>query len=146
MIKATFTKNFDEIPFEPIFDYLSNESYWSKNIPAATLKSAMQNSLNVIAFENGEFAGYARIVTDYTTVAYLCDVFVLPAFRNKRIAHFMMGQIHSYEPLKGLRRWVLITRDAHGLYEKHGWTPIDSPSTWMNIHVPNVYTDQDSHS
>ena len=141
MTTIKFTRTIEEIPFDPIFDYLSKESYWCKNIPATTLKSAMENSLNVLAFYNDEFAGYARIVTDFTTVAYLCDVFVLPNFRNKGIADFMMNKIHSYEPLVGLRRWILITRDAHGLYKKHGWTDLETPSAWMNIHVPNIYSD-----
>jgi ribosomal protein S18 acetylase RimI-like enzyme len=142
MTIVKFTRNTAEIPFDQIFDYLSKESYWSKNIPASTLKSAMENSLNVLAFENNEFAGYARIVTDFTTVAYLCDVFVLTDFRNRGIANMMMDEIHSHEQFKGLRRWILCTRDAHALYKKHGWKELENPSVWMNIHLPNIYSEQ----
>jgi GNAT superfamily N-acetyltransferase len=122
-----------------IHNYLSNESYWSKNIPYEKVEAAILNSLNFGVYAGERQIGYARIVTDYTIVAYLGDVFIIEEYRGKGLAKWLMEVIMNHKDLQGLRRWILLTRDAHELYKKYGWKEIASADRWMEIHKPNVY-------
>ena len=114
-------------------------SYWAKNIPRATLDKSLRNSLCFALLEGERQIGFARVVSDRATIAYLADVFVLPEFRGRGLAKWLLTCVLAHPDLQGLRRWVLATRDAHGLYRKLGFTPLKRPDIFMERHDPNVY-------
>jgi GNAT superfamily N-acetyltransferase len=123
-----------------IHQYLSEESYWAKNIPLVLVRKIIINSFCIGLFDaHKQQIGFARVVTDYCTFAYLADVFVLEAHRGKGLSKWMMKTLHAQPKLQGLRRWMLATRDAHGLYKQLGWQPVDDPSRLMQIVFPNLY-------
>ena len=124
-----------------IYHYLSEESYWAKGIPREVVEKSITNSLCFGLYNNSEQIGFARLVTDKATFAYLADVFVLPAFRGQGLSKWMMQTIHAHPELQHLRRWWLGTKDAHGLYEQFGWTRItdDVAKRFMQKHNPDVY-------
>ena len=117
------------------------ESYWSPGIPRATVERALANSLCFGVFWQGQQVGFARVVTDRTTFAYLCDVYVLDAHRGRGLAQELMTRVVEHPDLQGLRRIMLATRDAHGLYAKFGFKPLASPGVMMEVHNPNVYSE-----
>jgi GNAT superfamily N-acetyltransferase len=129
--------------FTAIHQYLSEVSYWARGIPAATLARAIDHSLSVIATRQVEgktvLAGFARIVSDRATYAYLCDVFVLPEAERQGLAHAMLMALDQHPDLQGLRRWMLMTRDAHSLYAKFGYAPLSDPARVMARHDPDIY-------
>jgi N-acetylglutamate synthase-like GNAT family acetyltransferase len=117
-----------------------SQSYWSPGIPLETLQKAIVNSICFGAFhESGEQVGFARVVSDKATFAYLADVFVLPEFRGKGISNLIMEAYTNHPELQGLRRHMLVTRDAHGLYKKFGFTEAKNPENLMQKHNPDVY-------
>ena len=116
------------------------QSYWSPGIPRAKVARAIEHSLCFGAFWQGQQVGFARVVTDKTTFAYLCDVYVLDAHRGRGLSKQLMDSIVAHADLQGLRRMMLATRDAHGLYAKYGFTPLRAPDLIMEIHKPNVYS------
>src|SRR5882757_6049487 len=122
-----------------LHSFLSTEAYWSKGIPLDTVIRAAENSLNFGLFHQDKQIGYARIISDYSTVCYLGDVFVIRAHRGKGLSKWLMQQVMAHPDLKGLRRWILLTGDAHGLYKQFGWKPIAHPERWMEVHNPDVY-------
>jgi ribosomal protein S18 acetylase RimI-like enzyme len=122
-----------------IHDYLSRE-YWSKGIPRGVVERSMQNSLCFGVFHGAEQVGFARVITDFATFAYIADVFVLEQHRGRGLAKWLMQFVMKHPRLQGLRRWALATRDAHGLYEKMGFKL--NPDRWMEIVVPNVYKSE----
>lgn len=126
-----------------IRDFLS-DSYWAKGIPLPTVEAACRNSLCFGLYEQAEESlaaqvGFARVITDYTTFAYLADVFVLETHQGSGLAKWMMGCIMAHPDLLGLRRWMLATRDAHSLYERYGFTPLGDPRKFMEIARPGLY-------
>lgn len=123
-----------------IHKFLSEESYWAKGIPLETFKRSVENSMCFGIYKGNEQAGFARIVSDHATFAYLADVFVLPDHRNKGLSKILMEYIIGRTELQGLRRWLLGTADAHGLYAKYGFTPLAKPERMMERHNPNVYS------
>lgn len=116
------------------------ESYWAKRIPFDTVKRSVENSLSFGVFHGAEQVGFARVVTDRATFAYLADVFVIESHRGRGLASWLMEVIVAHADLQGLRRWVLLTRDAHGLYEKFGFEPLKQPDRYMDRWDPEVYT------
>ena len=129
----------EEMDMAVIHGYLS-ESYWAKDIPLSTLQRALQNSLCFGVFtDSGEQVGFARMITDRATFAYLADVFILYAFQGKGLSKWLMQAITEHPDLQGLRRSVLATRDAHGLYRQFGYTPLNKPETFMECWRPDVY-------
>ena len=124
-----------------IYDYLCNESYWAAGIPKQTVEKAIANSLCFGLYYKNDQIGFARLVTDKATFAYLADVFVLPAHRGKGLSKWLMQNIHAHPEVQDLRRWMLGTRDAHKLYELFGWKSLDEAATkrFMQIHNPDVY-------
>jgi GNAT superfamily N-acetyltransferase len=114
-------------------------SYWSPGIPRATVARAISHSLCFGAFWQGQQVGFARVVTDRTTFAYLCDVYVLEAHRGRGLAQQLMDHLVQHPDLQGLRRIMLATRDAHSLYARYGFKPLAAPGVIMEIHKPNVY-------
>lgn len=121
-----------------IHAYLTR-SYWSEGIPLATVRRALANSLCFGLFEGDAQVGFARLVTDRATFAYLCDVYVLEEHRGRGLSKWLMEVIVGYPDLQGLRRWSLVTRDAEGLYAQYGFTPLASPGSWMERWDPEVY-------
>jgi len=114
-------------------------SYWAAGIPRATMQRAVEGSLNFGVFEGDAQVGYARVVTDRATFAYLADVFVIERFRGRGLGAWLMEVITSHPELQGLRRWVLATRDAHRLYARFGFKPLAAPERLMERHDPDVY-------
>ena len=122
-----------------VHDFLSHHSYWARGIPMETVQRSIRNSLNFGLYHQDRQVGYARVITDYATVAYLGDVFILPEHRGQGLSQWLMEEISADPALQGLRRWVLLTADAHGLYEKTGWKPVARPERYMERHDPDVY-------
>lgn len=120
---------------EVIHDFLKI-SYWASGIPAEIVRRSVENSLAFGLFEGGEQVGFARVVTDYATFAYVADVFVLEPHRRRGLGKWMMEVVFSYPELRGLRRWVLATRDAHGLYRTYGFAGLDDPRIFMEKYSP----------
>ena len=114
-------------------------SYWSPGIPLATVAKALANSLCVAVRHQGEQVGLARAVTDRATFAYLADVYVLEEHRGRGLAQAMVGWLQDHPELQGLRRWLLMTVDAHPLYTKLGWSPLAHPERGMERVFPDVY-------
>lgn len=115
------------------------DSCWSPGVPRETVARAIDNSIPFGIFEAPRQIGFARVVTDRATFAYLADVFVDPAARGRGLAVWLMQVILAHPDLQGLRRWMLGTRDAHGLYAKSGFRPLGHPEIFMEIHRPDVY-------
>jgi GNAT superfamily N-acetyltransferase len=111
-------------------------SYWAAGISADVVMRSVENSLAFGLFEGDEQVGFARVVTDYATFAYLADVFVLEAHRGRGLAKWMMEVITSHPRLQGFRRWMLATRDAHELYRRFGFAELERPEIFMEIVVP----------
>ncbi len=111
--------------------YLSEESYWAKGIPLATVRASVQNALNFGVYHGTDLVGFARVVTDYATFAYVGDVFVLPAHRGRGLSRWLMETVAADARLSGFRRWLLATRDAHGLYAQSGYAPLAAAERWM---------------
>lgn len=115
------------------------QSYWSPGIPRATVARAIANSLCFGVFWEGQQVGFARMVTDKTTFAYLCDVYVLEAHRGRGVSKQLMEYVMQHPDLQGLRRMMLATRDAHGLYTQYGFTSLTAPDRIMEIVRPDIY-------
>ena len=118
------------------------ESYWAAGIPRHVVERSIEGSLCFGVYVDGAQAGFARIISDYATFAYLADVFVLDAFRGRGLSKRLMEAIIGHPRLQGLRRWSLATRDAHGLYAQFGFTPLSNPARYMERADPTVYTRQ----
>ncbi len=114
-----------------IHHYLSTESYWAKNIPLQKVERCIEHSFCFGVYKNAEQVGFARLITDYTTYAYLADVFILKEYRGRGLSKWLMEFITSNAEVQGLRRWMLATQDAHGLYTQFGFVPPDKPESIM---------------
>ena len=108
------------LQFDVVFGYLSGESYWARGISRERFARAVEHSLCFSLLRGHEQIGFSRVTSDFATYAYLADVFVLPAFRGQGLAQWMVGSLREH-PALDVRRWMLVTRDAFGLYEKLGW-------------------------
>lgn len=131
-----------------IHGYLSNESYWAKNIPLEIVKRSIEGSLcfGLYVSENSisKQVGFARVITDCATFAYLADVFVLPSYRGNGLSKWLMKIIMDCPHLQGLRRWLLATQDAHGLYLQFGFLPLDKPERIMGYKPFEIYPEPNS--
>jgi GNAT superfamily N-acetyltransferase len=133
MDEYTVSTDPGDLDRDVVYRYLHDEAYWSKGISRETFDRALDNSLNFTARRGTTLAGFARVVTDRATFAWLCDVFVLPAHRGRGVSRRLMDAVMAHPELAGLRNFLLATRDAHGLYEKFGFTPLAEPRRWMVI-------------
>jgi GNAT superfamily N-acetyltransferase len=113
--------------------------YWARGIPREVVARAIEHSLSFGVYDGSAQVGFARVVSDFATVAYLGDVFVLESHRGRGLGKWMMKCIMQHPALQNLRRWILLTRDAHGLYAEFGFTPVKSPERYMELHRPDVY-------
>lgn len=116
-----------------------SESYWARGIPREVMDRSIDHSLPFSLWSPEAQVGFARVVTDRATFAYVADVFVLPEYRGRGLSLWMMQTMVSHPDLQGLRRWSLLTRDAHGLYLKVGFRPLANAARWMERHDPEVY-------
>jgi GNAT superfamily N-acetyltransferase len=114
-------------------------SYWSPGIPLETVRRALANSLAVAVFFDGRQVGMARVITDRATFAWLADVYVLEEHRGRGIAGAMLAWLKAHPELQGLRRWQLVTADAHELYRRHGWSELSRPERGMEQLDEHVY-------
>src|SRR5262252_8580702 len=121
-----------------IHGFLS-QAYWSAGVPRAVVERAIANSLCFGVFHHGQQVGFARVVTDKATFAYLADVYIVPEHRGKGLSLRLLERVIQHADLQGLRRILLATRDAHALYAKFGFKPLAAPGRIMEIHNPDVY-------
>jgi GNAT superfamily N-acetyltransferase len=115
------------------------QSYWAEGISRELVCKSIENSLAFGMYKNKEQVGFARVITDLATFAYIADVFIVEDHRKRGLAKWLMEVIVSCPELQGFRRWLLATRDAHGLYRKVGFTALNAPERWMQIHTPGIY-------
>jgi GNAT superfamily N-acetyltransferase len=128
----------ERLDIDLIHGYLS-QSYWAAGIPRAVVERALAHSLNFGLYDNGAQIGFARVVTDGATFAYLADVFIVPDRRGEGLGRWLIETVLTHPALSGLRRFLLATRDAHGLYAPLGFMPLARPERFMEIHRPDVY-------
>lgn len=127
---------------DAIHEFLSKEAYWSLGIPRAVLEKAIENSLCFGLLDGKKQIGFTRVVTDRATFAWVCDVYVLPSHRGLGLALWMMESVLEHPDMRGLRRILLATRDAHGLYRRAGFGDLPHPQWWMVIANPNAYANR----
>ena len=124
---------------EFIHRYLSTQAYWCLNIPFETVRRSIEHSLCFGVFYGEEQVGFARVISDKATIAYLGDVFIVPEHRGKGLSKDLMQAVMTHPDLQGLRSWILLTQDAHGLYGQFGWTPVAHPGRYMELVNAKVY-------
>ena len=147
MIEISCDKTRLDVPM--IHAFLAKESTWAIGITLPLVQKALDNSLCFGAYEGDNLAGerqigFARVVTDYATFGYLCDVLVPEEQRGRGIARLLMDAVLAHPDLQGLRRFTLVTSTAAPLYAKYGWTPLHAPTAHMERYDPDVYKRQDS--
>jgi len=123
--------------------FISEESYWGGGRPAEVVRRAVENSLPFGIYSGGETIGFARVVTDYATFAWVADVFVLPAHRGRGLSKWLMEVMLSHPDLQGFRRWLLATKDAHGLYRQYGFRELRRPERFMERPDPQMAESPD---
>jgi GNAT superfamily N-acetyltransferase len=128
---------------ELIHNYLSTETYWASGRSREVVQRSIENSLPFGIYKEAEQVGFARVVTDYATFAWIADVFILPEHRGRGLSKWLMEVMIEHPQLQGFRRWVLATKDAHGLYEKFGFITLHRPERWMERPDPNMKESPD---
>jgi len=127
-----------KIDLDTIHNFLS-KSYWAEGISKQIIRKSIENSLCFGVYAKARVIGFARVITDFATFAYLADVFIVPEERGKGLSKWLMQVIIDHPRLQGLRRFTLATKDAHELYAKFGFKPFVNPERWMERHNPDVY-------
>ncbi len=133
---STDTRRLD---IEAIHRFLAKESYWAQTRTLDQTRTAIENSLCFGAYLGDRQIGFARVVSDRATFAYVGDVFVLSEYRGRGVSKMLMEAIIEHPDLQGLRRWLLATRDAHGLYEQFEFSALKFPERWMERTAPDAY-------
>jgi GNAT superfamily N-acetyltransferase len=127
------------LDLDVIHGFLTN-CYWAKGIPREVVARSIEHALRFGIYDGAAAqVGFARVVSDFATVAYLGDVFVLESHRGRGLSKWLMECVMQHPALQNLRRWILLTRDAHGLYSQFGFSPVKAPERYMELHRPNVY-------
>jgi len=129
----------DRIDVDAVHRFLCDESYWAAGVPVDVVRRSIQNSLCFGIYAGERQVGFARVITDYATFAYIADVYVAIEYRGRDLGKWLMETIREHPELQGLRRWLLVTRDAHGLYSRAGFRPLENPGGWMEIRDRDVY-------
>lgn len=134
------------IDVDVLHRYLSEHSYWAAGIPREVVEKSIAHSLCFGVYHRQQMIGFGRLVTDRATFAWLADVFILESYRGKGLSKWLLSVIQCHPELQGLRRWMLGTRDAHGLYEQFGWTVPDAEAgkRFMQRHFKDVYAQKAS--
>ena len=134
-----FSTDRSKLDVDMIHQFLTR-SYWAEGIPRETVVRSIENSLCFGVYADGTQVGFARVISDFATFAYLANVFILEPYRERGLGKELMATIIAHPELQGLRRWSLGTRDAHGLYAQFGFRPVENPArTMMEIANPGVY-------
>lgn len=128
----------EKLDIDLIHSFL-NSTYWAEGISKEIIRRSIEGSLCFGVFENDKQVGFARMITDKATFAYLADVFIIEEYRGLGLSKWLMQVIMSHPDLQGLRRMILATKDAHGLYKQFGFTPLINVERWMHILDPDVY-------
>jgi GNAT superfamily N-acetyltransferase len=131
------------LELETIHDYLSKESYWAKGRSMETISRSIENSLAFGVYNGAEQVGFARVITDYATFAWLADVFILDSARGQGLGKWLVEVILVHPELQGFRRWILATKDAHELYRRFGFVELKRPERWMERHDPQTQEKPD---
>ena len=126
----TISTDLDRLDVDAMTDVLTR-AYWAQGRTREMIQRYLQYSLTFGLFDGSRQIGLARVVSDYTTFAWLCDVFIHEDYRGQGLGKWLMETVHSHPDLQGLRRWMLATRDAHDLYSQFGWVTLDPPGRWM---------------
>ena len=134
----TITTDPARVDLDVVHGFLA-ASYWAKDIPREVVRRSIEHSLNFSLWHGPDQVGFSRVITDYATFAYLGDVFVLEPHRGRGLSKWMMEVVVGHPRLQGFRRWVLLTRDAHGLYRQFGFAAIAVPERYMERWDPEVY-------
>ena len=129
----------DRLDIGMIHRFLAEESYWAQTRTLEQTKTAIENSLCFGVYIDDRQIGFARVVSDFATFAYVGDVFVLSEFRGRGISKRLMEAMIAHPDLQGLRRWILATRDAHGLYDQFEFSSLKFPERWMERTAPDAY-------
>jgi GNAT superfamily N-acetyltransferase len=137
--ELTISNDKADLDIELVYTFLSQETPWAKGMPRETFERAVAGSMCFGGYIDGRQIAFARLITDEATFAYLCDVFVLPDHRGQGHASALMKHVFASPSLQGLRRIVLVTTDAHRVYEPHGFTGLATPERYMELHNPDVY-------
>ena len=137
-----FSDDVNKLNASAVHAYLSQESYWAKGIPLETVERAISNSLCFGIYKDTLQVGFARWITDRATFAYLADVYVLEAFRGMGLSKKLLSLMLFHPDLQGLRRYMLATQDAHGLYEQFGFKQLENPERFMAVTVKNPYQQE----
>ncbi len=135
----TISTDRNRLQIDVIHKYLSEESYWARVRTLKQTETAIKNSLPFGVYKGENQVGFARVVTDYATFAYLGDVFILPEYQGSGLGKTLMKAIVEHPDLQNLRRWILATKDAHTLYEKYEFSALRHPERWMEKTAPNAY-------
>lgn len=131
--------NKNDLDFSVVYQFIAS-SYWAKGIPQTTMQRAIEHSLCFGVFtERNQQVGFARVISDYATYAYLADVFILEEHRGKGLSKWLVTEILNHADLQGLRRFNLVTRDAHGLYEQFGFARLQTTNGYMEIINSTIY-------
>lgn len=128
------SENKDHLDIKMIYNFLHNESYWAKGRDLKTVQKSIEHTslcFGVYRKEDNKQVGFARVISDFTTHAYLCDVFILPAYRGLGLSKWLLESIVQYPDLKQVKKMMLATQDAHSLYKKYGFEPIINPTLYM---------------
>jgi GNAT superfamily N-acetyltransferase len=138
--RGEFTVSTDRqrIDLDVVHGFLT-ECYWAKGIPREVVARSIENSLCFGVYAEGKQIGFARVISDFATYAYIGDVFVLESFRGRGLGKWLMECVMQHPRLQGLRRWSLVTSDAHGLYAQFGFVALKKPQNYMELHRPDVY-------
>lgn len=141
MTNGEFTISTDKalLNIDLIQNFLVNDSYWAQTRTIEQTKTAIENSICFGIYLEGEQVGFARVVSDKATFAYIGDVFVLDEYRGRGLSKWLMQTIIDHPELQGLRRWVLATKDAHGLYSQFEFSELRFPERWMEKTAPGAY-------
>ena len=134
----TISTDSERLDLAIIRDFISNQSYWGRGRRIETVQRALDHSLNFGVFKNDQQVGFARVVTDFATFAWVADLFILEEHRGQGLAEWLMKSILSHPELQGFRRWVLATKDAHELYRKFGFQELRRPERWLERPDPQM--------
>ena len=126
------------LDLDVIYGFLS-KCYWAEGIPREVVARSIEHSLCFGVYDGKAQVGFARVVSDFATIAYLGDVFVLEPYRGSGLSKWLMECVMQHPALQGLRRWILLTRDAHELYARFGFTALRTPERYMELHNPDIY-------
>lgn len=141
--KFVISNDRHKLDIHVIHEYLSQRSYWAIGRSEKTVRRSIRHSLPFGIYEGRRMIGFARVITDYATFAWIADVFVLESHRGKGLSKWLMEIIQSHPRLQRFRRWVLATKDAHGLYAKFGFVPLKYPDRWMEWRDPKAEEQSD---